>query len=420
MADQEWSMFYDKPNIVSVEMLVDPLPEDDIYWKASNAADWATLRSGLPMRNQQLSLRDLYRRFINGKLRVSHENGLSQLSLRLLLVPLQSMVSHLREWIHTFSNGQVRWRQQAQSLSNSAIQVQLDQVRGFLLDWFTLASHSSALSSVTSPFSQVTLVIYHLISLNVMTDFHEIDKALNNGTMPESVPSDINANGMQTSESWVIAQDSEEEVLFHCGQVLRIYQQVPSANQPLWWPAVIHRVFRIVCYVAMQRHPSEWLWSRNSTPQNSSTTPDARKSMVGSAPTTTNVGIDTLSAGNNSAYMEGTSFLSAGEPRQRSIDLIALDVLYPDHPTLVHFLKYKEGEPVLTSRNAYPVSLKSPKELIQYFLEVLEGGTGVSDVNGKVPAHPNSLLERNLLSLLQAFADRFGLSIATSTVSHSS
>ncbi|EEA22951.1 conserved hypothetical protein [Talaromyces marneffei ATCC 18224] len=418
MADQEWSLFYDKPNVVSVEMLVDPMPEDDTVWKTSSAAEWATLGSGLPMSNERLSLRDFYHRFINGELRVSRETGSSQLSLRLLLVPLQSMVCHLREWIHTFANGQVRWRQQAQSLSNSAIQVQLHQVRGFLLEWFTLAFHSSTLSSTNSPFSLVTLVIYHLISLNVMTDFREIDEALVNGVMPDRATWNPSVSGTQSSEAWVIAQDSEEEVLVHCGQVLRLYRLMPLAHQPLWWPAAIHRVFRIVCFVAMARHPSDWLQSRNNSPQNISSTQGGRGSLAGSGSTSTNPGIDILSTSTNSARTEEISVPPSGERRQSSIDLIALDVLDPDHPTLVHYLKYKEGEPVLALKDAYPVSLKTPKELIRYFLEVLDGDRGVID-GDTTPSHSKSLLERSLRSVLEEFAGLWGVPIAMSTAGHS-
>ena len=409
MADQEWSLFYEKPNVVSVEMLVEPMPEDDTVWN-----DWVSSGPGLLMGNQPPSLRDLYRRFINGELRVSRETGLSQLSLRLLLVPLQSMVCHLREWIHAFSNGQVRWRQQAQSLSNSAIQVQLHQGRGFLLEWFTLASHSSTASSQNSPFSLVTLVIYHLISLNVMTDFQEIEEALINGAIPDRASWNPSLSGAQSSEAWVIAQDSEEEVLFHCGQVFRLYRRMPSSQQPLWWPAALHRVFRIVCFVAMARHPSEWLQSRNTTPRNSSSTPGGRKNN-GAAPTSsTKIGVDILSTSANST--EGIPISLSGDQGKSYGDRVALDILDPDHQTLVHYLKYKEGEPVLTSKDGFHVSLKTPRELIKYFLEVIDSDAGVTEGVGRTASHSRSMLERNVRSSLQDFAERYGVSVATSTV----
>ncbi|KAH8689372.1 hypothetical protein BGW36DRAFT_307906 [Talaromyces proteolyticus] len=408
MADQEWSLFYDTANIFSVDMLIDPMPADDKLWKAASSTDWAQLVPEYLSNTSQISLRDLYSRFMNGELRVVRGPGLSLLSLRLLLMPLQGMVCHLRQWLQTFSNRPVRWKRSAQALSNSAIHAQLDQVRGLLIEWFTLASHSSSSPSTDSPFSLATLVIYHLVSLNTISGFPEIEDALANGMMPDRGSWNPAVGGVQGPDVSVVAQDSEEEVLFHCGQVLRLYRLMPQKEQPLWWPGVIYRVALIVCFIAIARHPFDWQQPRSSRATSWTTGSGDKDNSRTSTTTNGNAGGDILSTSASSYTLESAMASSSGNQLQFN-RRFALDGLPADHPTLVNFLKYKDGEPTLTYRDGHFASLKNPDEIFRYFIEMLDGGRDKTDHGMGSQNLSGTQLQSSVRSALESVADRWGI-----------
>lgn len=407
MADQEWSLFYDTPNILSVDMLIDPMPMDDNLWKAASNVEYAQLQPDSLASMSQISLRDLYGRFINGELRVVRGSSLSPLSLRLLLMPLQGMVCHLRQWLQTFSNRPVRWKRSAQALSNSAIHAQLDQVRGLLLEWFTLASHSASSPPVDSPFALATLVIYHLVSLNTISGFPEIDEALANGNIPDRESWNPTVGSSQSPDFSVVAQDSEEEVLFHCGQVLRLYRLMPLKDQPLWWSAVIYRVSRILCFIAIARHPLEWQQSRSTTATSWTTVSADKDNSTASTTTSSNMGVDMLSTSANSYHLDSTT-LSSCDQGHNFNRRFSLDGLAPEHPTLVNFLKYKDGEPNLTFRDGRSASLRCPDSMFRYFIELLDNSTFKGDSSGRPIYSSGTRLQWSVKSALEAMAERWG------------
>jgi hypothetical protein len=409
MADQEWSLFYDTPNILSVDMLIDPMPTDDKLWKAAGGADYAHLQPDSLMNMSQISLRDLYGRFINGELRVVRGSSLSPLSLRLLLMPLQGMVCHLRQWLQTFSNRPVRWKRSAQALSNSAIHAQLDQVRGLLLEWFTLASHSSSSPPVDSPFALATLVIYHLVSLNTISGFPEIDEALANGNIPDRESWNPTVGGAQPPGVSVVALDSEEEVLFHCGQVLHLYRLMPLKDQPLWWSAIIYRVARILCFIAIARHPLEWQQSRNKTATSWTAVSGDKNKPIILTTTSSDMNADMLSTSANSYNLDSTTVPSASDQPHNFDRRFSLDGLAPDHPTLVNFLKYKDGEPSLTFRDGRSASLRSPDSMFRYFIELLDNSTFKGDGSWRSTSSSGTRLQWNVKSSLEAMAERWGI-----------
>lgn len=408
MADQEWSLFYDTPNILSVDMLIDPMPTDDKLWKAAGGTEYAHLQPDSLANMSQMSLRDLYGRFINGELRVSRGPTLSPLSLRLLLMPLQGMVCHLRQWLQTFSNRPVRWKRSAQALSNSAIHAQLDQVRGLLLEWFTLASHSSSSPPVDSPFALATLVIYHLVSLNTISGFPEIDEALANGNIPDRESWNPTVGGAQAPDVSVVAQDSEEEVLFHCGQALRLYRLMPLKDQPLWWSAIIYRVARILCFIAIARHPLEWQQSRSTTATSWTTVSADKDNSIVLTTTSSNTGVDMLSTSGNSYSLDATTVSSSSDQANHFNRQFSLDGLAPDHPTIANFLKYKDGEPSLTFPDGRSASLKSPDSMFRYFIELLDNSTFKGDGSGRPTSSSGTRLQWSVKSALEAMAERWG------------
>jgi len=83
---------------------------------------------------------------------------------------------------------------------------------------------------------KVTLVIFHLIRLNTITDFPEIERQARRETID-------GVNSVWTQKQCI--RDGER-VCVHCGQVLGLVRSLPRVARPPWWAAAIYRVSLIL------------------------------------------------------------------------------------------------------------------------------------------------------------------------------
>ncbi|KAJ9296557.1 hypothetical protein DTO271G3_5255 [Paecilomyces variotii] len=374
IADQEWSLFYDTPPNFSVDTLTESLPADERLWKAGSEGDWARLAPDVFATQPPISLRDLYTCFMNGEIRPGQSTRLSVQYLRLLLVPLHGMVCHLRQWLQSFPNCPVRWRKSAQGLSNPAIHAQLDQVQALLPEWFNLAIHSAT----NSPGALTMLVMYHLIALNAMASFPNIEEALLRG--PPAGPQ--LPTGLCPPAT--IAYDSEEEALVHCGQILRLVRLMPQSEQPLWWSAVVYRVALITMFLSMKRHPHDWHPSTMLGPTQATAISTASPSVSSNS---------ILSMMNSSASSDRV----AAQVHHRSV---VINDVPADHPALLNFIKYKEGEPVIAVQDGQLIELRRPREVVRHFIHL-------ADV-GYRPALRATQFQASVKDSLEQLADRWG------------
>ena len=78
------------------------------------------------------------------------------------------------------------------------------------------------------------LIIYHLISLNAITSFKDIEQFARREV----------ALGSFRYASWLQMRciDQPEEAFFHCGQILRLIRSMPRPVRPPWWAGAVYRV----------------------------------------------------------------------------------------------------------------------------------------------------------------------------------
>lgn len=380
VADQEWSLFYDTPPNFSVDMMTQSIPTSERLWKATSEGDWAALAPEAFGAQPPICLRDLYTSFMNHELRPGRPT-LPLQYLRLLLVPLHGMVCYLRQWLQSFPNCPVPWRKSSQGLSNPAIHAQLDQVRALLPEWFDLAIHSTT----NSPAAVSMLVMYHLIALNAMTSFPNIEDALLRGPLDRPQPPNPCGSGpcpLGACPS-TIAEDSSEEALVHCGQILRLVRLMLPSDQPLWWSAIVYRVALITIFLSMKRHPRSWLPAV----------------MLGHMVQDTTSSSGTSTSGSVMSMMSNPLFTDRvdAQPHHRPV---ALNNVAPDHPELLHFIKYKEGEPFIADRDGQLIELRRRRDVMSFFIDL-------ADVGHRPALHATNF-QVSVKDSLEQLADRWG------------
>ncbi|CAI7584917.1 unnamed protein product [Penicillium viridicatum] len=380
VADQEWSLFYDTSPNFSVDMMTQSMPTSEKLWKATSEGDWAALAPEAFGTQPPICLRDLYTSFMNHELRPGRPT-LPLQYLRLLLVPLHGMVCYLRQWLQSFSNCPVRWRKSSQGLSHPAIHAQLDQVQALLPEWFDLAIHSTT----NSPAAVSMLVMYHLIALNAMTSFPNIEDALLRGPPDRPQPPNPRGSGpcpLGACPS-TIAEDSSEEALVHCGQILRLVRLMLPSDQPLWWSAIVYRVALITIFLSMKRHPRNWLPAVMLGQVVQDSTSSSGTSTSGSV----------ISMMSNSLFTDRVD----AQPHHRPV---ALNNVAPDHPELLHFIKYKEGEPFIADRDGQLIELRRCRDVMSFFIDL-------ADVGHRPALHATNF-QVSVKDSLEQLADRWG------------
>ncbi|KAJ2980030.1 hypothetical protein NUW58_g7054 [Xylaria curta] len=112
-------------------------------------------------------------------------------------------------------------------------------VHGLLSKWLNMCNSYLA-DNPTCPISQTNLLLFHLISLNSITNFPEIEKyARGQGQ-----------NGPQENENRIYVPG---ETLYHCAEVIQLVQAMPADRRPVWWSAAIYRVALILWTFSMIR-----------------------------------------------------------------------------------------------------------------------------------------------------------------------
>ena len=380
VTDQEWSLVYDTPSNFSVDMMTQSLPNSESLWRATSEGDWAALAPDIFGTQAPTCLCDLYTSFMNHELRPGRST-LPLQYLRLLLVPLHGMVIHLRQWLQSFPNCPVRWRKNNQGLSNPAIHAQLDQVQALLPEWYDLAIHSTN----TSPAFVSMLVMYHLIALNAMASFPNIEDALLRGPLDRSQlpnPRGSDPCPLGTCQS-TIAEDSAEEALFHCGQVLRLVRLMPPSDQPLWWSAVVYRIALITIFLSIKRHPHHWLPAVMLGQMFHDTTSSSGTSTDGS-------GVSLMS---NPLFTDRVD----AQPHHRPV---ILNHVAPNDNELLQFTKYREGEPCLAVCDGQLIELRHPRDVMSFFIDLVDGG--------HLPALHATNFQASVKDSLERLADRWG------------
>lgn len=408
MVDQELSLFHDTPPQLSITDLRCSLPGPESLWLASDSQTWiantqSLYGSSLPYLISDPaispSLHDLFQEFLQDSL-FSHRGSrsLTPQHLRLLLHPLQAMLCHIRQMLSCFGDSLPtrHRRSSSRGVTKSGTMQRLEEVQALLQRWYELSvSLSKATNQGECNVTHCNLILYHLISLNAVTDFPEIESiARQEGFDPSCSgrPGVISGNisTWDLSLRYKRAVYAREEALFHSGQSLRLLQAMEKGRRPSWWSAALYRA-TMVCWVeGLARSTTV---SLNELPLDS----------VHFSSNATNQTSHTVSAGSPVAvHDESRSNISTGT----SLD-VPIDRTTPEDPTVYAFLCRGEGTPVL-SWPAQPnctVPLDRPGEVLKYACEILSKETSTRLGDG---------IRRKLIRL----SEMWGEQIAVASIQH--
>jgi hypothetical protein len=316
--DQEMSLFYDTAPRASISDLKTPLPSVTEMWQARSATEWWNHYEGQQSLNSQSrsSLCELFRTFVEGDW--SHNAKLDPTELRLLLHPLQGIISHLRQFLRCFNDDRVQGKT-SRMKTKSVTLARQEEIKALLHNWYQLASNSME----SSPLMCANLINFHLISLNALIDFPEFERAIRGDPREDAT--------LLSSCIKLIHRDEIEEILMHCGQVLKNIRSIPMDFRPHWWPGAHYRVALIAWAASMASRQFEKISSHQHASQQGA---------------------------------------------------FAIDALTPDHPSVALFLKRQSGVAAFSNADGSLVTLSSPKKVLAYFSDSLEEDLSMRLTNG--------------------------------------
>ncbi|KAF2018419.1 transcription factor Cmr1 [Aaosphaeria arxii CBS 175.79] len=319
MVDQDLSLFHDTAPLFAVTEFKAPMPDADRLWQSKSATDWAEVfnhvhefSNGYPSVGsgvRPLSLRDLFRHFLDDTI-VSQDIHLTPLHLRLLLHPLQSMVCQYCQLLSCFSMESIGTRKGSRAVTAASTRVRLEEVQSLLQRWLDLTERYLK-SNPMCPMLQASIVMYHLINLNAVTNFPEIERLARKE----------NADPMFQSTTFVQQKCIYDvhEAAVHCGQVLRLTRDMPLAIRPPWWPGAMYRVALI-------------LWALAAI----------HKEIVA--------------------------------PVHQASATFPVEVLPVEHPAVVRYLTTREGTPMLSRLDGSPMPIDDPFQVVLHCIEVIGAG----------------------------------------------
>ncbi|KAI0009959.1 hypothetical protein F4779DRAFT_336651 [Xylariaceae sp. FL0662B] len=326
MVDQELSLFHDTTTVLSISEIRAPLPGPELLWMSANADQWmAAMQSiygGTANVNPQLlsitptSLHSLFQDFLYDDL-WKGRNNLTAYELRLLLHPLQSLLCHLKQMLSCFdyrSVGQIESR----TILKSSTLSHLKEAQGLLQKWYELSIKYHE-ANPAGLISKTNLVMYHLISLNAITDFPEIESlARREG---------FDGTNWELSIRYQRCVYQREESIFHCGQVFRLLRSMPIDRRPSWWSVALYRATLI-------------LWT-------------------------------------GSVCRLDPNF----KMREETGNPFAIDQVTPENYPVFAYLWENSGVPILVQQDGTKMSLERPNEVLDYAIKSLEDGisTRLSD-----------------------------------------
>jgi hypothetical protein len=306
-------------------------------WLANSATEWKQefcQRSGSAddndsstLHRHSYSLRKLFQCFVNNRLDQS-EHNLPLMHLRLLLYPLHVLVAHLCQLFNCFSTD-IRIAKFPSSIFQTSSLLRFDEADRLLQRWWDLFECQTPQTTRAHVTTQSTLVLFHLINLNLYTAFKDIEcfaRRENSDFSGEN--SDLSSeNSTSPYQHWIRAP---EETLFHCGQVFRLICGMDMEARPIWWPAAVYRASII-------------LWAHG------------------------------ISNGLTSKQRND------GSMRTNTQTNISINTLPPRDPALIRYLRCRTGNPHLTTKSGTAVYLDNPKAVLMVGMEILDCGPLTTD-----------------------------------------
>jgi len=374
MVDQELSIFHDTAPMLAVSDLQCPLPGPEVLWMSRNAEEWmanvqsiygCTANVNPQLLNSQSltpSLCDLFQDFLHDNLS-RRQSSLTPYQLRLLLHPLQSLLCHLRQMLSCFSDVLSTRRATSRTVTKASTMLRLEEVQALLQKWYEL----SMLLYKANPNCSATrsnLVLYHLISLNAVTNFPEIERLARREGFDGSY--------WELSLRHKRCVYNREEAVFHCGQVMRLLRSMAPDRRPCWWPAAIYRATLILWTDSIARLDPNF---QKQQPTQSPT--QAAQSQPSPVPTAqpSPVATNGDKAAENLPTPTPTTASTPVAPNMNAGgNAVAVDQVTPEDPAVIAYLWSGEGVAVLTRRDGTQVGLDKPAAVLSYGIIAIDEG----------------------------------------------
>ncbi|KAK4249292.1 hypothetical protein C7999DRAFT_12843 [Corynascus novoguineensis] len=327
MLDQELSLFHDTAPLFAINELQCPLPAPEVLWMSTTSEQWfRAMQSlyGCPANvNPQLlstpsatpSLHSLFQDFLQDNPLVG-QPGLSPPQMRLILHPLQAMICHLRQIVSCLSDAFAPSHPNGRPVTKASMIHRLDEVQALLQKWYDMTMSYSK-TNPGCPATHWNLVLYHLVSLNAVADFPEIERlARREGFGGQQWELPIR-HGRCIS--------NRQKAIVHCGQIVRLLHLMPKERRPAWWPAAMYRAMLT-------------LWADSISK------------------------VDGAVQGNNKHGNSGS---------QESLPVM-IDQLTPEDPALINYLWSGNGVPILMHPEGTAVGLNEPGNLLACAVKNIE------------------------------------------------
>jgi hypothetical protein len=335
MVDQDLSLFHDTAPLFSVTEFSSPMPDSDRLWQAQTASEWSETfnqvhefsngYSSVGSGARPVSLKDLFRHFLDDEIVVQdiQEIHLTPMHLRLLLHPLQTLVCQYCQLLGCFSDNIASSRSRNRALTAASTRVRLEEVQALLGRWFDLAKRYMKANPVC-PMMQANLVMFHLISMNAVTNFPEIERLARREGF----------DGSYQQIMWMHKKclSDVQEAIMHAGQIIRLIREMPRGIRPPWWPGAVYRAALV-------------MWT-DSLAQNESLSP----------------------------HQQGQF-----QPPNATFPV---DRLLSDHQMVLRYLSRKEGIPTLTKLDGASVSLNNSFAILSYCIDIIDEGVATRFSDG--------------------------------------
>ncbi|KAH0371406.1 hypothetical protein KCU65_g1864, partial [Aureobasidium melanogenum] len=233
--DQEMCLFQDSTSTLftSVTTFNTSVPSSDQLWHATSAEQWAhdVGYDGSGTVPFPPSLDEHIRALLEGKTTIDLSK-LTSTTLRLLLCHLQKVVSRVRALIADMTDNETTSRAAHRQTAMVLVSVHMDEARDMLQRWYDLANGGR--TDINTPAMGANMILYHLLSLNTLVNFPEIERVARDGK----------ADPAQNPARWVRSYHFDDcpRIFFHCGQILRTIRYMEKHTRPPWWAGAVYRV----------------------------------------------------------------------------------------------------------------------------------------------------------------------------------
>lgn len=214
-----------------------PVPDELGAWSAQGQEEVNS--DGLPNRLQP-TLKELYQAFLEDGTS-SQRLEMSHLQLSLLLQPLQCLVQEYAQLASLVHRTPCTRRSTSASISSAMLGVQEEMIGSLLRRWYWLAEGLDHLpGEPLDPVIRDAMIRYHLVVLNTLLAFPEVEKLCRERQDNSQVP------------DWLQQQSIADgrRIAFHCGQTLRLVQATPKSQWPAFFSGAAYRVALILAIQA--------------------------------------------------------------------------------------------------------------------------------------------------------------------------